>query len=90
MVYVTDAELSDVHQLADAWGVKASAAAWAILAERLDRYHRRASRLPQLGDVGLALVALAGVLRLPVDWKRWRGWHGQRSSLEDRAGAGDA
>lgn len=87
VIYVTDSELADVHQLAEAWGCKASAAAWGILAERLARYRRQGARL---GPHGLALAALAGTLRLPVDWRRWRGPHGVAAGLDPGPAADDA
>ena len=54
------AEHADIEVIAEAWGVPVATAVWAIVADQLARWRRRA---PELGKHGLAIAAASTVLR---------------------------
>ena len=54
------AEHADIEAIAKGWGVPVATAVWAIVADQLARWRRRA---PELGKHGLAIAAAMTVLR---------------------------
>ena len=54
------AEHADIEAIAKGWGVPVATAVWAIVADQLARWRRRA---PELGKHGLAIAAATTVLR---------------------------
>ena len=57
-------EYEDLCVIAERWGVPVATAVWAIVADQLARYRKRA---PELGQHGLAIAAALVVLRQRID-----------------------
>ena len=53
-------EHADLQVIAKAWGVPVATTVWAIVADQLSRWRRRA---PELGEAGLSIAAAMTVLR---------------------------
>jgi hypothetical protein len=63
-IMVRPDQYDDLCELAKQWGVPVATSAWAILADQLARFRRRA---PELGKHGLAIAAASVVLRQKLD-----------------------
>ena len=57
-------EHTDLCAIAEQWGVPVATCVWAIVADQLARYWKRA---PELGEHGLAIAAASVVLRQKLD-----------------------